>query len=133
MSTMTLAERIFLLRRTRAFARLYDSELGSIASVCRLRVYEPGETVARSGRPLKHLHLVAEGRIVDEASGPLPSVFGATSLLTGQALDSTLTADPHLGARCLVISRPHFFTLVNEFPPLLMNLLEEWQEERGSA
>ena len=131
MTGMTLAERIFLLRRTRAFARLYDSELGSIASACRIRAYKPGEVVARSGRPLKYLHLVAEGRIIDEASGPLLSVIGATSLLTGQALDSALIADPEVGARCLLLSRPHFFTLVNEYPPLLLNLLREWREERG--
>ena len=133
MTSMTLAERIFLLRGARAFARLYDSELGSIASACRVREYGPGEVVARPGRPLKHLHLIAEGHVLDEASGPLPTVFGATSLLTGQVLDSRLVAHPETGATCLLLSRPHFFTLVNEYPSLLVNLLREWQKQRGAS
>jgi signal-transduction protein with cAMP-binding, CBS, and nucleotidyltransferase domain len=130
MTDLTLAERIFLLRRARAFARLYDSELGSIARACRVRGYEPGEVVARPGRPLKELHLVAKGRVLDDRAGPMPMVFGATSLLTGDSLDSGLTADPELGAFCLLLSRAHFFTLVNEYPPLLVNLLNEWREDR---
>lgn len=125
---MTLAERIFLLRGAKAFAHMYDSEVGSIAGACRVRRYEPGEVLARPGRPLKHLYLVAEGRVLDERAGPMPSVFGATSLLTGQSLDTTLTVDPELGATCLLLGRAHFFTLVNEYPPFLVNLLGEWRE-----
>ena len=133
MSTMSLAERIFLLRRAPAFARLYDSELGSIASACRVREYAPGEVVARSGRPVKHLHLIAQGGVLDRKAGPLPAVFGATSLLTGQVLEDELVADDTEGAVCLLLSRPHFFTLVNEYPPLLVNLLREWREVRGDS
>ncbi len=130
---MTLADRIFLLRGAHAFARLYDSEIGSIAGVCHVRAYEPGEVLARPGRPLKNLFLIAEGRILDDHSGPMLSVFGATSLLTGQPLDSTLTADPGEGATCLLLGRAHFFTLVNEYPPFLVKLLEAWREARAPA
>jgi signal-transduction protein with cAMP-binding, CBS, and nucleotidyltransferase domain len=133
MTTMTLADRIFLLRGARAFGRLYDSEIGAIAAACRVRMYGPGEVVARPGRPLRHLHVVADGRVLDEKAGPLPTVFGATSLLTGQPLDAALSADPVTGATCLLLSRTHFFTLVNEYPPLLVNLLNEWREERGAS
>lgn len=129
MSEISLADRIFHLRRTRAFARLYDSEVGAIAAACRVRVYAPGEVVGRPGRPLKHLHIVVRGGVNHEGWGTLPSVFGAVSLLTGQPLDSTLTAHAGEGATCLLLGRAHFFTLVNEYPPLLVNLLEEWREE----
>ena len=128
---MTLAERIFLLRRARAFARLYDRELGSIALACKVRQYVAGEVVGRAGRPLRYLPLVADGRVLDGASGALPAVFGATSLLTGQSLENDLLADAEKGAACLLLSRPHFLTLVNEYPPLLVNLLNEWREERS--
>lgn len=128
MSAMTLAERIFLLRKAPAFARLYDSELGSIASACKVRSYAPGEMVARAGRPIKHLHLIAEGGVSDASNGALSEVFGATSLLTSQPLEHDLTADPKHGAVCLLLSRPHFFTLVNEYPPLLVNLLRDWRD-----
>jgi signal-transduction protein with cAMP-binding, CBS, and nucleotidyltransferase domain len=126
-TTVTLADRIFLLRGLPAFSRLYDSEVGSIAAVCRVRTYEPGETISRPGQPLRHLYLVASGRVLDERAGPLPAVFGATSLLTGQPLDTALTADPEEGATCFLLGRAHFFTLVHEYPPLLVNLLNEWR------
>ncbi len=131
MSALTLADRIFLLRGLPAFSRLYDSEVGSIASACRVRTFEPGELVSRAGRPLKHLHIVARGSVIDEGAGALPPVFGATSLLTGESLDAALTADPEEGATCLLLGRAHFFTLIHEYPPLLVNLLKEWREERG--
>ncbi len=133
LSAPTLADRIFLLRGARAFAGMYDSELGSVASACRVRAYAPGEVVARPGHPLRHLYLVAEGRVLDEGAGVLPQVFGATSLLTGEPLQSALTADPEEGATCLLLSRPHFFTLVREYPPLLVNLLDEWRKEREAS
>lgn len=133
MTDLSVAERIFLLRSTRAFGRLYDSEIGSIALACRHRTFRPGEVVARAGRPLRQLHLVATGAVVDERAGPLPRVFGASSLLTGHALEAGLRADPVEGASCLLLSRPHFFTLVNEYPPLLVSLLEDWREEFGGS
>lgn len=131
MSTLTLTEKIFLLREAHAFEGLYDSELGPIAEACRVRVFEPGEVVVKEGHPVTSLHVIASGRVIHEEFGALPSVFGATSLLTGQALESSVKADPDEGATCLLLSQPHFFTLVNECPSLLLNLLNDWRVRRS--
>ena len=131
MSAPKLAEKIFILREAHAFKGLYDSELGPIAQACRVRVFEAGEVVAKEGHPLTSLHVVAKGSVVHESFGTMPPVFGATSLLTGHALESPVTADPDEGATCLLLSQSHFFTLVNECPSLLVNLLEDWRARRG--
>lgn len=128
---MSLPDRIFLLRRTPAFAQLYDSEVGSIARALRHRQYAPGEVLARPNQPLRNLYIVADGGVDDERSGRLPRVFGVSSLLTGHDLEASLVADARDGASCLLLSRPHFFTLVNEYPPLLVSLLHDWREEFG--
>lgn len=131
MKEMSLAERIFRLRRSPAFSELYDSELGAIGGALRPKGYGPGEVIARAGQPMRLLHLVVSGRVVQDA-GAVPEVFGVNSLLTGEPMTVELRADPEDGAQCLVLTRPHFLTLVNEYPPLLVNLLAEWRRVGGA-
>lgn len=119
---MTIAERIFALRRSPPFDRLFDSEIGPMARACRVRDFAPGEMVAHADRPLRHLFVVVEGE-VRRGEVPLPRVFGESSLLLGHPPGAELLAGGG-GARCLLLGRGHFFTLVNECPWLLEGVLD---------
>jgi signal-transduction protein with cAMP-binding, CBS, and nucleotidyltransferase domain len=119
---MSVVDSILALRRLPLFEHLDDVEIGLVARACRLREFAPGEPVAAGGHPLRHLHVLIDGSV--ECAGiALPHVFGETSLLLGHLPRATLLAGP-AGARCLLLGRSHFFTLVNECPQLLAGTLE---------
>lgn len=121
---MNLVERLFALRSAVPFAGLYDSELAAIAEVTKVRVLSPGEVVQRAGRPVRHLHVVAEGALVDAAGATLPTTWGERYLVTGRDAPEEIRAHPDRGATCLLIPRPHVLTLVHESPSVLLALLD---------
>ena len=128
---MTVAERILLLRDTPPFDRLYDSELGPVAEACLERTFAPGALVAAEGGVLSHLHVVTEGGVEMEEHGPLPPVFGTSALLLGTPLEKALVASQDTGATCLLLRRPHFFTLVAECPWLLPGFVDQGSPRAG--
>lgn len=128
---MTVAERILLLRATPPFDRLYDSELGPVAEACLERTFAPGALVAAEGGVLSHLHVVTDGGVEMEDGGALPPVFGTSALLLGTPLDKALLANQDTGATCLLLRRPHFFTLVAECPWLLPGFVDQGSPGEG--
>lgn len=124
---MKVAEKMFALRRSPPFDRLFDSEMGPMARACRVRDYRAGELVAPGDRPLRHLYIVVGGS-VERGGVSLPRVFGETSLLLRHLPGQPLVAGA-AGARCLLLGRGHFFTLVNECPWLLQGVLRRLSAE----
>ena len=122
---MNLAERILLLRATPPFDRLFDSELGPVAEACLERTFPPGALVAPEGGVLSHLHVVTAGGVEAGERNPLPRVSGISALLLGTPLAKSLTARRDTGATCLLLRRPHFFTLVAECPWLLPGFVDQ--------
>jgi signal-transduction protein with cAMP-binding, CBS, and nucleotidyltransferase domain len=121
-----IARNILALKRARPFDRLRDSELTLIADVARERTYRPGETVVAGVSPLQNLIVVVEGAIRGPGGQPLPAVFGVESLLFDKPVNGPLSADGETGARCLLISRAHFFTMVNECPALAVGFVDDF-------
>jgi hypothetical protein len=50
-------------------------------------------------------------------------VIGADLLLVNRPVPLTLAAHEHDGAACLRMSKGHFFTVVNECPALLVEMI----------
>ena len=121
---MTLTERLFVLRVVPGFDQLREEELLAVAANMTERRYRPGETVAAAGASLWHLVVVIEGGIsAPQPADDLPPVIGADLLLANRPVPVTLAADARVGALCLRMSKGHFFTVVNECPALLVEMI----------
>jgi signal-transduction protein with cAMP-binding, CBS, and nucleotidyltransferase domain len=121
---MTLTERIFVLRGVPGFDQLREEELLAVAASMTERRYGPAEVVVMAGASMWHLLVVVGGRIhARDSARPQPPVVGADLLLTNRSATLTLTADPQEGAVCLRMSKGHFFTVVNECPALLVEMI----------
>ena len=121
---MTLTERIFVLRVVPGFDQLREEELLAVAASMTERRYRPGEVVAAAGASLWHLLVLVDGAIgAAHTKRELPPVIGADLLLANRPVPVTLTADAREGAACLRMSKGHFFTVVNECPALLVEMI----------
>lgn len=129
---MSIIDRLFALRASPPFDQLRSSELVLIAAAVKEREYAPGDLIAPAGRPLRYLFVQIRGSIVDDDGVPLPSVFGAASLLFGTPVRTALHAGDE-GSTCLVVSRANFHTIMNECPVLLMGLMRDSGEARTPA
>jgi hypothetical protein len=115
---------MFALRALPGFDQLRAEELLAVAAGMTERRYRPGQVVAPAGTSLWHLLVVVEGRIVPQGGAEaLPPIIGADLLLTNRAVATTLVADPRDGAVCLRLGKGHFFTVVNECPALLVEMI----------
>lgn len=119
---MKLTQKIFGLKGISPFDRLGYSELVAIAEVTRVKRFAPGERVIPSGHVLQRLFAVIEGQIVRDGGAPVPAVFGVRSLLDEMPIAADLTAGPG-GAVCLLISKGHFYRILNEFPEFTLGFL----------
>ena len=84
------------------------------------------------GEPFHRLLIKLEGSWLLK-EGELPDLLGIESLLAGAEGPGEILAGPE-GARCLTLTRGHFFTLINECPTLLLSLLssaDQLKQERG--
>jgi len=126
---MNVIERVFAVRATPPFDRLYDSEIVQIAKAARVRELAAGESLAPADRPLKYLVMVTRGRI-DLGEEPAPPVFGQESLLLGTPFGVDAAAGPE-GATCLLLLRAHFLTVFRECPWILMELMEGQEGTNG--
>jgi hypothetical protein len=121
---MTLPERMFALRGLPGFDQLRADELLAVAAGMTERRYRPGQVVAAADTSLWHLLVVVAGHVLPQGvSEPMPPIIGADLLITNRALAVTLVADPREGAVCLRLGKGHFFTVVNECPALLVEMI----------
>ncbi|MDA8527285.1 hypothetical protein N9K67_00650 [Opitutaceae bacterium] len=118
---MSPVEILFALQGIPPFESVTDGELEIAAKVMVERRFSPGALVLGSGEPFRRLLVRLDGSwLVDERE--LPVVLGIESLLTGTEGPGQIIAGPE-GARCLAMTRGHFFTFINECPALLLSLL----------
>lgn len=120
---MTFLERFIALRRSRFFDGMSDAELTTLAEIVRERNFAPNATVCDSGRVLEKVYVVTAGDVHRESGASVPQCFGAASLLFGLPVRERLIASSEKGAQCLVIRRPHFLTLLRQFPCFLTPLI----------
>jgi len=125
---MKLVERVFELRSIPLFDQLGQPELVAIAEVAAAKRFAPGEPVARVGQVLQRLYAVSGGSVLREDGSGLPRVFGIGALLGERSLGQGLKAGDE-GARCLLISKGHFFRILNEFPEFTLGCIAVAAEE----
>lgn len=125
---MNLVARVFELRRIPLFDRLGHSELVAIAEVASSKRFAPGEKVARTGQVLQRLYAVSGGFVQREGGEMLPQVFGVGALLADRCLAQGLEAGEE-GASCIMISKGHFFRILNEFPEFTLGCIAVADEE----
>ena len=118
---MSPVEIMFALQGRAPFDSLTDGELEIVAAVTTERRFGAKALVLGPGEPFQRLLIRLEGdwKAEDQA---LPPVLGIESLLSGAEGPGKIRAGDE-GVRCLIISRGHFFTLINECPALLLSLL----------
>ncbi|MFZ0427721.1 MAG: cyclic nucleotide-binding domain-containing protein [Acidobacteriota bacterium] len=120
---MKLTEKIFGLKETAPFDRLGYSELVAIAEISHTKRFAPGDRVVTAGHVLQRLFAVVEGGVVDPAGSSISPVFGVRSLLGEIPVAQDVLAGPQ-GAVCLLISKGHFYRIVNEFPEFTLGFLD---------
>ena len=120
---MTTAEKLFALASAPGFERLPDSELAVIAGVVVERRFAPDEIVCEAGTILFRVYVVVRGSIVAAEGKAMPGILGLGSVLFDIPAPAAVRASAAEGALCLVISKPHMFTIVHQCPSLLCGFL----------
>lgn len=113
---------LFQLRAAEPFDRLGESELLLIARHTRYRAYAPGAILIEGGSAAEKLFVTVEGH-AETATGPLPAMFDAPSILFGLAVRADHRAGPK-GLGALILAKPHVFTIARECPDFIVGLLE---------
>ena len=130
---MTLSEKILALRQCSLFEGVGDSEITAIAEICRARKFMAGSVITRAHEVPQRLLIVTNGSLQQLNGQPLSAVYDVPSLVLNLAPVRDVVADPQLGAECLMISKSHFFTIIQECPSVLVNVLTEADPERSKA
>ena len=120
-------ERLLSLRSIPPFDTLQEGELAALARVCAERQWAPGQQVLGGARVPASLYIVVEGWLESEGVR-LGSVLGEPGLLFGFQIATPWAAGAE-GARALLLTRGHFFTLLNECPWILEPLLDRLDRE----
>jgi CRP-like cAMP-binding protein len=121
---MTLVEKFLALRSVPLLGELEDSEIALIAEVARERDFAPGAKFCAAGRCLQRLYIILDGCIETGQGKCMPQVLGAASLLLNLPVSASLQASASRGAKCLVVGKSHFFTIVYQCPGVLCGLLK---------
>ncbi|GAB3646631.1 family 2B encapsulin nanocompartment shell protein [Glycomyces tarimensis] len=72
-----------------------EAAFEAIADRFEQRELEPGDLLARSGEPVDGLHLIAHGRVEEQASGPYGDRASLEVLIDGDHLGETALIEPH--------------------------------------
>lgn len=121
---MELSQRLFELQQAVPFNRIPDVDLMLIADVAKERSFAPGEIICRGGESLRELYIVVAGNLRC-GEREITGVYDIPRLLLDRNGVETTYAGPS-GATCLSISRSHFYTIVREFPIILVDLLSHF-------
>lgn len=129
LTTPELLDRILLLRGIPPFDGLREGELAAVAEACVERIFPPFTQVVRGDRPPGYLYIVVDGWLEREGAR-LTAVLGEPCLLLGIAPGAPWTTGSE-GARCFLLTQAHFFTLLNECPWILQDLLSRLEASGG--
>jgi CRP-like cAMP-binding protein len=122
-----------ILSRVSLFQDLSPEELVQVASKCRRRVFQPGDTVFFAGDPGHQIYFISSGKIKihllrDDGEETVYSIFsegdffGEMSLIDGQprSADATCIDQTELA----FLTRDDFFACMDRFPKLARRVLE---------
>jgi len=121
---MNITEKIFALQEIPLFSQLQYSELLLITEVTSEGNYPPGKLIVPAGTILQKLYIVVNGGVTAKETNKSAPIFGVCSLIFDEPVPYDLKADSEHGAKALVISKGHFFTIINECPELVINFLK---------
>ena len=132
---MTLTERLYTMKQLPLLSGLGETELFLLAEVSRWRTFAPGKVLHDAGENVSRLYLTLSGQAEREDGTPVAGVFDVVSLLYGQPIAQSLRVSKTAPLECLCLSKGHFFTLINECPGVLLNLLkpESWDSVGSSG
>lgn len=122
---MTLTEKLYALRRSPVFQGVDENELLLLAEAAQLRSYAPGAVICRAGECPPRLFVPIVGTAQFASGAKTAAVFDLSALLYDQPLAEDIVASATDSVHCLAITKGHFFTLVNECPMVLLNVLRD--------
>lgn len=126
---MTVTDRLYTLRHLDLFRGLGNAELCLLAEVSRPKVYGPGTVICESGEIVNRLVIALSGHAATASGAEAPKAFDLASVLYGKPVAERIAVGPNGSFECLVLSKGHFFTLINECPGILLNVLRPRGEE----
>lgn len=125
---MTMTERLYTLRRLPIFAGLGEAELLLLAEVTRLKTFAAGATIYSEGDTAAKLYVVFSGTATFEDGSVVPDAFDIASLLYGKPVGRRIQVSKDSPLLCMSITKGQFFTLMNECPVILLNVLRPSDE-----
>jgi class 3 adenylate cyclase/HEAT repeat protein/tetratricopeptide (TPR) repeat protein len=132
LDTLSVIERVLLLRRVPLFTALPPDELRRLADIATEHVFEAGEALAEEGDPGEEMFVLAAGQVgvvldlgtKDEREvarhGPGAHV-GEMAAIAGEPRSASLVAREDV--RALVVDRAHFESLLRERPDVGLALM----------
>lgn len=130
-TTISLIERVLILRQVPLFAELSPADLERVAQIAEERGYADRETIAREGELGDELHVVTDGviRVVADLGGnereiarrSAGDVVGEMSLITRDPRIASLVADGVV--RTIRIGHAEFESMVRERPDLALGVM----------
>lgn len=126
---MNLLEKIEILQSVEPFHVLSNRELSLVAYNILYRRLEPEALFAAEDSLLKYLVITVSGSLVDESGRSLSRLFSPALLIHDEPLKEPVSAGSE-GAEMLLITKAHFFTILNECPALSRELMRMHASER---
>jgi HEAT repeat protein len=138
-TTITVLERVLILRRIPLFAALSPADLEELAQIGEERGYADGETIAREGEIGEELHVVTAGtiRVVtgaeerEIARRGEGDVVGELSIITRGPRIATLVADGVV--RTIRIGHGAFDAMLRERPDLAIGVMRVLAERLAES
>lgn len=130
---MSLREEVELLRSLPLFAHVEPARLKLIAFTSERLVFEPGQDLCVQGEPGDAAYLIVDGEaevLVETPKGPLhvstvgkADIVGEIAILCDVPRTATVKAVSRVDT--LMVSKNHFFQLLEDFPEVSVQLLKE--------
>jgi CRP/FNR family cyclic AMP-dependent transcriptional regulator len=131
LTTLSLMERVLVLRKVPLFTTLAPHDLEPIASIAREQAFAAGDTIAEQGEDGVEMHIIVSGGVSvttgtgDEArvvaTRSSGDVVGEMSLLTNEPRMAGLVCDGPV--RVLTIDRPRFEAILRERPETSLGVI----------
>jgi hypothetical protein len=127
--TVSVIERVLLLRRIPLFADLRPEDLERLAGIAEEQGYDEGETIAREGEVGDAMHIITEGTIAVVgapdghviATRSAGDVVGEMSIITKEPRMASLVAESPV--RTIRIGQRAFESMVRERPDLALGVM----------
>jgi hypothetical protein len=141
LTTISVIERMLILRQIPLFADLSPADLEGIARIGEEQGYDDGETIAREGELGEEMHVVTEGviRVVQDVGGSereiarrgAGDVVGEMSIITRGPRIASLVADGVV--RTIRIGHGPFESMLRERPELAIGVMRVLAERLAES